>query len=104
MVKGNFLDEEREQLYYEALTACAERYTGMANALYALGTNDPDLYEFIAIFSQGVDDRLPLLKLNRWLGYIQRGLILLDATTVEGERDWTRPYFRPIDFPEDTND
>lgn len=32
-------------------------------------------------------------KHNRWLGFIQYGLIINGLTTVGAERDFTRPYF-----------
>ena len=37
-----------------------------------------------------------LMKLNRWLGYIH--LISWGVTTVEAERDFTRPLFRTLDY------
>jgi hypothetical protein len=89
-------------LYRDALLKCADRYLGMA-------TPGGDLYEFLEEFHHKIDgepygrftergDPNPLLKLNRWLGYIQGVLIESGITTVEAERDWTRPLFRPIDF------
>lgn len=33
-------------------------------------------------------------KAMRWLGFIQGVLITLDCTTVNAERDFTRPYFK----------
>ena len=39
-----------------------------------------------------------LMKLNRWLGYIQGVLISWGVTTVEAERDFTRPLFRTLDY------
>lgn len=77
--------------YYVALLKCAERYK-------ILGRNDPKLSEFITEFTKGCEDKLPLMKLNRWLGYIQGVLIERKLTTVETERNWTRPLFRPLDF------
>lgn len=32
-------------------------------------------------------------KANRWLGFIQRSLIAAGLTTVQAERDFTRPLF-----------
>lgn len=77
--------------YRKALASCAERYVRMAT--------DLDLLEFLVLFCDKVPDpEFPLLKLNRWLGYIQGQLIAAKITTVEIERDWTRPLFRPLDF------
>ena len=91
---------EQIDAYYTALLDCAKRYASMASVDDTLLTRDPQqaLSSFIAEFNQAIVDRLPLLKLNRWLGYIQGVLIARGCTDVETERDFTRPYFRPIDF------
>jgi hypothetical protein len=86
--------------YYSALHACAERYRDMQ--LEAKTPRDDKLWLFTMEFMFGCRDRLPLMKLNRWLGYIQASLIQRGYTTVEAERDWTRPLFRPLDFPGET--
>ncbi len=72
--------------YYDAIFACVERYRTM--------TTDPDLLAFLSEFNRDV----PLVKLSRWLGYVQGVLIERGKTTVQVERDWTRPLFRPLDF------
>lgn len=72
--------------YYESLEKCGLRYKRMSC--------DP----FIDVFLDKVRQRFPLMKLNRWLGYIQGTLISEGKTSVEKERDWTRPLFRPLDF------
>jgi hypothetical protein len=79
--------------YYQALEACVERYEAMSH-------QDPDLLEFLSEFRIGIQNKLPLMKLNRWLGYIQGVLIERKRTTVQAEREWTRPLFKPLDFPE----
>lgn len=33
-------------------------------------------------------------KFHRWLGFVQHGIIALGLTTVQAERDRTRPLFR----------
>lgn len=73
--------------YYDAVEECVVRYRAMAKDM-------PDLIAFINEFN----DDVPLVKLSRWLGYVQGVLIERGATTVEAERDWTRPLFRPLDF------
>lgn len=83
--------------YYMALHKCAERYRDMQLAR-DVPTSDP-LWQFTMEFMFGCRDGLPLLKLSRWLGYIQGVLIERGYTTVDAERDWTRPLFRPLDFP-----
>lgn len=80
-----------ETAYYDAIDKCIERYTEMADR-YA----HTDLLLFLKDFGRDV----PLYKLNRWLGYVQCALIERHVTTVRIERDWTRPLFRPLDFPE----
>jgi hypothetical protein len=60
---------------------------------------DEALVRFILEFEVGCRIGLPLMKLNRWLGYIQGVLIERGITTVQIERDWTRPLFRHLDFP-----
>ena len=85
-------DEE----YREALLDCGIRY---ANMMFEAGENDDALERFIQEFKDGCINGLPVAKLNRWLGYIQGVLIERGITTVEAERDWTRPLFRPLDFP-----
>lgn len=37
---------------------------------------------------------MPAGKANRWLGFIQAGVIHLGLTTVQAERDFTRPFFK----------
>lgn len=83
--------------YYSALHKCAERYRDMQ--LEAGVPAYDATWKFTMEFMFGCRDRLPLMKLNRWLGYIQAVLIQKGFTTVEAERDWTRPLFRPLDFP-----
>jgi hypothetical protein len=87
--------------YYEALHKCAERYRDMLlDAAYWNGAvKNGKLWTFLHEFMFAVRDRAPLMKLNRWLGYIQGCLIERGYTTVQAERDWTRPLFRPLDFP-----
>lgn len=96
--------------YYSALAACAERYLNMIKV--AIDDNDYwgwskstfersqafDLMIFIGEFQREIQNRMPLNKLNRWLGYIQGTLIAWGKTTVNEERDWTRPLFRPLDY------
>lgn len=101
-----------EEKYYEALTQCGERYILMLNNIIDINNyygwdiskmSAASVYElqtFVKEFIQGCEDKLPLMKLNRWLGYIQGTLIAWNITTVQIERDWTRPLFRPLDFVE----
>lgn len=95
MEAGFVSGSAREPLtaYREALAACADRYELM------VAEDDPDLRAFIRDFQERVRD-YPLMKLNRWLGYIQGSLISSGVTTIAAERDWTRPLFRPLDFTE----
>jgi hypothetical protein len=77
-------DSERRDAYYSALSDCADRYETWTNVDW---------------FRVGIDARLPLEKLNRWLGFLQGTVIAEGHTTVDAERDWTRPLFHPLDFP-----
>lgn len=83
--------------YHEALRHCADRYLHMQEL--AADRVDPKLFRFTLEFQSGCRDRHPVPKLCRWLGYIQGLLIERGLTTVEIERDWTRPLFRPLDYP-----
>ena len=101
-----------EEEYYSALYKCSDRYFHMIDGyigdiMYrgwdkgnATLSQAEKLRDFIISLEQSIDNKLPLLKLNRWLGYIQGSLIQWEITTVEAERDWTRPLFRPLDFKE----
>ncbi|QIV65879.1 hypothetical protein Cp1R7AA1_166 [Mesorhizobium phage Cp1R7A-A1] len=82
--------------YHDALSKCAVRYMFM-NYETGAAQSEP-LSKFIKEFAQGCFDGLPVPKLCRWLGYIQGVLIERGLTTVQEERDWTRPLFRPLDF------
>jgi len=73
--------------YYNAISVCVARYKTMAAGM-------PDLLSFLDEFTHEV----PLVKLSRWLGYVQGVLIERGKTTVTAERDATRSLFRPLDF------
>ncbi|TIX42750.1 MAG: hypothetical protein E5V40_05805 [Mesorhizobium sp.] len=83
--------------YHAAIHACAERYRDMQLGNGA-SCDDP-LWKFTHELMFGCRDGFPIMKLNRWLGYIQGVLIERGLTTVQAERDWSRPIFRPLDFP-----
>jgi hypothetical protein len=78
------------QQYYDAIFKCVERYQEIVDRSEGCS----DLNKFLKEFNR----ELPLEKLNRWLGYVQGVLIERGFTTVEEERNWTRPLFRPLDF------
>ena len=98
--------------YYESLTKCGVRYLNMLdnfiddNNYYGWNNsktsseNACSLWLFIKEFIQGCENHLSLMKLNRWLGYIQGSLIQWEITTVQKERDWSRPLFKHLDFIE----
>lgn len=73
--------------YYHAIMQCVARYRVMA-------LPHADLLAFLDEFSVNI----PLVKLSRWLGYVQGVLVARGATTVEAEREWTRPLFRQLDY------
>lgn len=84
------------EAYYRAILTCVVRYQKMANALESGPRSE--ILEFLDEFNSDV----PLLKLDRWLGYVQRFMIGHGVTTVTDERNWTRALFRPLDFIEET--
>lgn len=84
--------------YHAALRECATRYINMQEM--APEKLDVKLFKFTLDFQRGCVDRMSVPKLCRWLGYIQGLLIERGFTTVEVERDWSRPLFRPLDYPE----
>lgn len=90
--------------YYDALHACGLRYKVMVEEEKSVWMSENRIDKVIALgcfieeFIHGCESGLPLNKLNRWLGYIQGMLIALEITTVQAERDWTRPLFRPLDY------
>lgn len=99
-----------EEEYYQALHKCGERYRKMMivdvsdlkywgrNVEDPMDSNILDLQKFINEYIIGCENKLPLMKLNRWLGYIQGILIQWNVTTVDEERNWTRPLFKHLDY------
>lgn len=93
---------DHERAYYAALQRCGERYRLMIDDLSGMLPRKKlvNLSQFVAGFNYACRERtVPVPKLCRWLGYIQGVLIEHDLTTVNVERDWTRPLFRPLDYP-----
>lgn len=97
-------------LYYEALNELAKRYRDMIHDYIDDGdyydyfskdlsarNSAIDLLKSVNEFKNGIEDRLSLNKLNRWLGYIQGTLIAWDITTLQKERDFSRPLFNLLD-------
>ena len=96
--------------YYYSLLRCGWRYRSLLETYIvdndywswqeARTSRDEaiKLKSFIQEFLDGCRDNLPLMKLNRWLGYIQGSLIQWRITSVEAERNWTRPLFKNLDF------
>lgn len=84
--------------YHNAIRQCATRYHDIAKH-YAV-----DLVEFIDEIDRGCVNNLPVPKLCRWIGFVQGVLIDRQLTTISAERDWTRPLFRPLDYPKEFGD
>jgi hypothetical protein len=82
--------------YDAAILQCKIRYKQMVYQKVGTFGGRGKLLAFLDEFVPG----MPLAKINRWLGYIQGVLIEKNVTTEEAEREWTRPLFRPLDFPE----
>lgn len=95
----------KEEQYYEHLTTLGNRYKNIVEntrtRMWYYTSEYDEIFDFIDnTFLPGCEEKLPLMKLNRWIGYIQGVLIAKRLTTVEKERDFTRPMFRPLDFEE----
>ena len=87
--------------YYNSLTICASHYREMVDTMMPWPHQSHDIRavsSFIDEFAHAIAGKLPLCKLNRWLGYIQGVLIIHGFCTVESERNFTRPLFRHLDF------
>jgi len=86
--------------YYDAILKCCNRYRSMMDeASYWDGMNKyQKIYDFNnQLASECKEKKLSIMKLNRWLGYIQGQLIGMEETSVDDERDWTRSIFAPLD-------
>lgn len=101
--------EAIEEGYYHGLAVCAYRYYDMtrlwirtceASEHWTSILQAAELMTFIVEFEIQIANGAPLNKLNRWLGYIQGVLIMTGQTTVKEERDFTRPLFRHLDYPD----
>lgn len=95
--------------YYQALIKCADRYQKRldeywSDCVYWGFEKTPnskqvdDLRNFVRLLKDSCNQNYPLMKLNRWLGYIQGTMISWGLTTVETERDWSRSLFKHLDF------
>lgn len=84
--------------YHQALYTCGRRYRDM------LVNRDSRTYQtiwnFVNKFIEECEKGMPVPKLCRWLGWIQRDLVEHGLTTQQAEQEWTRPLFRPLDYPE----
>lgn len=79
-------DNEAPHADWQLVFKCLfERYREM--------TKDTELKEFCELSIQKID-KFPLSKINRWLGYVQGTVIAEGCTTVEKERNYTRPLFK----------
>lgn len=86
--------------YYEALEKCFARYLNMiSEATYWDGyIAYRGLQDFTLLaFKESQSKTLSIFKLNRWLGYVQGCLIERGLTSIEAERNWTRPLFKDLD-------
>lgn len=78
------------EAYYEAILGFVEEYREWIQ-------DEPAMAE-LASFMDEFSKEVPLLKLDRWFGYVQGILIERGFTTVGAERDRTRSKFRALDF------
>lgn len=87
--------------YRQALMFHLVRYEMMASLVSNLPLTTytkPELLEFIQLTIDNIEN-FPLEKLNRWFGFIQGIVIACGFTTVQAERDATRPHLKHLDFP-----
>lgn len=88
--------------YYSGILECTYRYRDMLESMDHTQLSI-EVYTFNEELMDGCRKRQPIWKMNRWLGYIQRYVIEKGHTSVSAERDFTRPFFRPLDFDERLN-
>ena len=89
----------RRRKYYENIGQLARRY----HLMLIPNGNQADIDFVRTIIAESDKMQMPLTKLNRWLGYIQ-GLVIRDGlTSVQRERDYSRPLLRPLDYPNSRN-
>lgn len=62
---------------------------------FIIGKDFIDEKELIGFCDLAMDLQNPD-KLSRWVGYIQGILIERKIVTVESERNWSRPIYKPI--------
>lgn len=90
--------------YHQAVYECVRRYINIITQKRCYWEDPSELYPIfnfcLEVLENSYNTNYPVAKLNRHLGYIQGVLIEKGLTTVEAERNWTRPLFRPLDFPE----
>ncbi|MCK9532514.1 MAG: hypothetical protein M0R77_18535 [Gammaproteobacteria bacterium] len=87
--------------YRQALMYHLVRYEMMVSLVGGLPLTTytkQELQEFIKLTMDNIEN-YPLEKLNRWFGFIQGIIIACGFTTVQAERDATRPHFKHLDFP-----
>jgi hypothetical protein len=91
LVEGNILAFNRYKLMLESASIKPEDHSGKDNPLvlaHALWMCNYSLDYF-----KKYPFTYPLDKFSRWLGFVQAILILHKLTTVEDERNITRPWF-----------
>lgn len=78
-----------------------DRYLKMLSDIEAKQDDNPgtELHHLKWMLGELKSDR-PWGKQRGWLGFIQYGLIINGYTTVEAERNFTRPIFRKIEIKE----
>ena len=74
------------------------RYLDMLSDIESKQESDPGtaLHHLKWMIKELTNDR-PWGKQRGWLGFIQYGLIINGYTTVQAERDFTRPFFSKLD-------
>lgn len=78
-----------DKLWRRQVALLFHRYKDMAK--------DEELKSFCLKAIQEIQEH-PSLKLSRWLGYVQGRLIAEGVTTIEIERDETRPILKELEL------
>ena len=65
----------------------------VANLYIARFSGVTEIEYEIEMMRKIVENNWPVDKMNRWLGFAQAGVIAKGFTTIDAERDLTRPYF-----------
>ena len=95
--------------WQDVLITLFDRYARMGRRVQSVlsETLDPDLVEQALSLAEYAPSHLHEIdegKANRWLGFVQGVVIAGGLTTVQAERDFTRPLFHALKGPSRSHD